>query len=228
MRHGPLRCFAGSVSTGLDPTLRHESEVALHAAGRPRRFRAGEVIFHQGDPCDSLYLLLHGRVAVHALTPDGDEITVGLIAAPDAFGEVGLVRADHHHTATVVALDDVHVLSVRAERFHALRAEHPDLTDWLLVTLTRRLERTMVLLADSLYVDAEHRVVRRLLDVRRSYGIDGADPLPLTQEDLAVMAGVTRPTANRVLRQLEEAGVVRLGRRHIEVLDMPGLAAAAR
>ena len=228
MRRGRARCFAGGVSPGLDPTLRPESEAALHAAGRPRRFRAGEVVFHQGDPCDSLYLLLHGRVAVHALTPDGDDITVGLIAAPDAFGEVGLVRADHHHTATVVALDDVHVLIVLAARFHELRRMHPDLSDWLLVTLTRRLERTMVLLADSLYVDADHRVIRRLMDARRSFGIDTADPLPLRQEDLAAMAGVTRPTANRVLRRLEEQGVVRLGRRHIEVLDMPTLAAAAR
>jgi CRP-like cAMP-binding protein len=175
-----------------------------------------------------LYLLRRGRVAVHALTPDGDDITVGLIAAPDAFGEVGLVRTDHHHTATVVALDEVHVLTVPAQRFHQLRRVHPDLSDWLLETLTRRLERTMVLLADSLYVDADHRVVRRLMDVRRTFGIDGADPLPLTQEDLAAMAGVTRPTANRVLRRLAEQGVVRLGRRHIEVLDMTALAAAAR
>jgi CRP-like cAMP-binding protein len=186
------------------------------------------VLFHQGDPCDSLFLLQRGRVAVHALSPDGDDLIVGLMAAPDAFGEVGLVRADHHHTATVVAVDEVHVLCVPSEEFHALRRSHQDLDDWLLVTLTRRLERAMVLLADSLYLDADHRVLRRLIDARRAFGIDCAEPLPIRQEDLAAMAGVTRPTANRVLRRLEEQGTVRLGRRHIEILDVAALASAAR
>jgi CRP-like cAMP-binding protein len=86
----------------------------------------------------------------------------------------------------------------------------------------------MVLLADSLYLDADHRVLRRLLDARRTFGIDSPEPLPITQEDLAAMAGVTRPTANRVLRRLEQQGIARLGRRHIEILDVAGLAASAR
>ena len=147
-------------------------------AGRPREFRPGEVVFHQGDPCDSLFLLRRGRVSVHVPTPEGDDVTIGLIAAPDAFGEVGLIRPDHHHTATVVALDDVHVLSVLATRFHDLRVDHPDLTDWLLLTLTQRLERMSALLADALFLDAEHRVARRLLDCRCSFGIEDTEPLP--------------------------------------------------
>lgn len=216
------------MSPGLDPILQPESEFALARAGHPRRFRAGEVLFHQGDPCESLFLLQHGRVAVHALSPDGDDLIVGLMAAPDAFGEVGLIRADHHHTATVAAIDEVHVLTVRAAEVHALRRVHQDLDDWLLATLTRRLERAMVLLADSMYVDADRRVLRRLLDARLAFGPDCAEPLPITQEDLAAMAGVTRPTANRVLRRLEREGIASLGRRHIEVLDVEGLAAAAR
>jgi CRP/FNR family transcriptional regulator, cyclic AMP receptor protein len=203
-------------------------EAELMRAGRPRVFGRGEVVFHQGDPCDSLYLLRRGRVAVHALTPDGDELTVGLMAAPDAFGEVGLIRPDHHHTATVVALEEAHVLVVLAERFHEVRRTHPELTDWLLTTLTSRLEHTMTLLCESRFLDAEHRVARRLLDCHHSFGSELPAPLPLTQEDLAAMAGVTRPTANRVLRRLEDQGTVRLGRGQIDVRDLEALAAAAR
>jgi CRP-like cAMP-binding protein len=199
----------------------------LARAGRPRHFRAGEVVFHQGDPCDCLFVLRTGRVAVRAVTPEGEELTVGLLAGPDAFGEVGLIRSDHHHTATVVALTAVDAVSVPATRFHALRVEHPELTEWLLRTLTARLERTMALLADALYLDADRRVVRRLLDCRRSFGVTGDEPLPLTQDDVAAMAGVTRPTANRALRRLEASGLVRLGRRHIEVLDEAALEALA-
>ena len=212
----------------LFETLSGSTREALLRAGRPREFRPGEVVFHQGDPCDSLFLLRRGRVSVHVPTPEGDDVTVGLIAAPDAFGEVGLIRPDHHHTATVVALDDVLVLSVLATRFHDLRVDHPDLTDWLLLTLTQRLERMSSLLADALFLDAEHRVARRLLDCRCSFGIEDTEPLPLTQDDLAAMAGVSRPTANRVLRHLEDEGCVRLGRRHITIADLDYLARAAR
>ena len=96
----------------LFDALSASTREALVRAGRPREFRAGEVVFHQGDPCESLFLLRRGRVSVTMLTPDGDDVTIGLIAAPEAFGEVGLIRPDHHHTASVVALDEVHVLSV--------------------------------------------------------------------------------------------------------------------
>ena len=214
----------GELFETLSATTREE----LLRAGRPREFRASEVVFHQGDPCDSLFLLRRGRVSVTMLTPDGDDVTVGLIAAPEAFGEVGLIRPDHHHTASVVALDEVHVLAVLATRFHELRADHPELSDWLLTTLAQRLERMSALLADALFLDAEHRVARRLLDCRNSFGTEGNEPLPLTQDDLAAMAGVSRPTANRVLRHLEDEGSVRLGRRHIIIADLESLARAAR
>jgi CRP-like cAMP-binding protein len=212
---------------GAVPGLPAAAWEALERSGRPRRFHAGEVVFHQGDPCEALFLLREGRVAVRTVSPDGQEVTVGLLAAPDVFGEVGLIRADHHHTATVVALSPVAVVSIAGSQFTGLRLSHPELTEWLLLTVTARLERTMSLLAEALYLDADRRLARRLLDCRRSLGIAGDEPLPLTQQDLAAMAGVTRPTANRLLRRLEEAGIVRLGRRHITILDPAALQAAS-
>lgn len=216
------------MAAGVVPTLLGSTWETLVEQGRPRRFRSGEVIFHQGDPCDALFLLRAGRVAVRAVTPQGEELTVGLLAAPDVFGEVGLIRPDHHHTATVVALSPVEAVCVTSTRFRSLRVAHPDLADWLLFTLTARLERTMSLLADAYFLEADRRVARRLVDCSRALGIDGGEALPVTQEDVAAMAGVARPTANRVLRRLEDAGVLRLGRRHIEIIDHAALDAAAQ
>ena len=211
----------------MDRGLSQGSLHAMLGSGRPRVYRAGEVVFHQGDPSDCLYLLRRGRVAVRATSPDGDEVTLALLAAPDEFGEVGLLRDDHHHTATVLALEEVHVVTVGADTFHRLRADHPELTEWLLRALVRRLEHTSSLLSDALFVDADVRVARRLLDSYWAFGSDG-DRVPLTQDDLAAMAGVSRPTANRALRRLESQGVVELGRRHIDIRDVPALDDAAR
>jgi CRP-like cAMP-binding protein len=207
--------------------VRPDAKDALLRAGRPRAFRPGEVVFHQGDPCDSLFLLRRGRVAVRVGTPDGDQVTVGLLAAPEEFGELALLRPDHHHSATVIALDDVQVLAVPASRFAVLRRRHPELDDWLLHALARRLDRTSALLADALFVDADHRVARRLLDSAQAFGVTSGGTLPLAQDDLAAMAGVSRPTANRALRRLETSGVITLGRRRLEINDLDALIHAA-
>lgn len=195
----------------------------LVGAGSVRDYARGEVVFHQGDPGDALYLLRCGRVAVRVVTLQGDEVTLALLAAPDAFGEMGLIRPDHHHSATVVALDPVRVVVVPAGRFHELRRTRPELTDWLLDVLVRRLERSTDLLADAYFLDADQRVARRLLDCVLEPWADDVHEVPLTQADLAAMAGVTRPTANRVLRALERAGTVHLHRRHIDVVDLRSL-----
>ena len=84
------------------------------------------------------------------------------------------------------------------------------------------------LITELLYLPAEIRVLRRLLAVAEFWG--GARPgvvVPFTQEDLAGLAGTTRPTANRVLRHAEAADLVRLSRGRIELVDPAGLAVQA-
>jgi CRP-like cAMP-binding protein len=74
----------------------------------------------------------------------------------------------------------------------------------------------------------EKRVLRRLLALRDACGEDDGVPLPFTQEDVASMAGTTRPTANRVLIRLRDDGLIELGRGRITVLDRAALEHLAR
>ena len=79
-------------------------------------------------------------------------------------------------------------------------------------------------LAEALYDNADKRVIRRLLDLDDIYN----GVIPLTQDDLATMAGTTRPTANRVLQGLVGAGLVALSRGRFQVLDRAELVHRAR
>ncbi len=84
-------------------------------------------------------------------------------------------------------------------------------------------------MVEALFVPAEIRVIRRLLSAADSWG--GARSgvvVPLTQDDLAGMAGTTRPTTNRILRQAESAGLIALGRGRIELVDTDRLGVLAR
>ena len=91
----------------------------------------------------------------------------------------------------------------------------------VMATQVRRLSRHLV---EALYLPAETRVRRRLLEVAGAYG---GDVVPLSQEQVAELAGVSRATTNKVLREDSAKGFVRLTRRQTEVLDREALARLA-
>ena len=80
-------------------------------------------------------------------------------------------------------------------------------------------------LLEALFLPTDRRVIRRLLDLCEQYeaGPDRPVVIPLTQTDIAELAGATRPSTNRVLRTLETDGLLRLRRGQVEVVDRPGL-----
>jgi CRP-like cAMP-binding protein len=96
--------------------------------------------------------------------------------------------------------------------------------------LVIEVRRVSTELSQALYLPAEARVWKRVADLTRLYETAANDvvTIPLTQEDVAHMAGTTRPTANKVLRSGEEKGVLRISRGRIEVLDVTALTKLAR
>jgi CRP-like cAMP-binding protein len=96
--------------------------------------------------------------------------------------------------------------------------------DVLLRLLAEELRRASERIVEAHYVDAETRVRRRVCELAGSYGEDDASPVvPLTQDDLAAMAGTSRSTVNRVLRDEEKRGSLALERGRVTVLDAAGL-----
>jgi CRP-like cAMP-binding protein len=145
------------------------------------------------------------------------------------FGELALVAETDRRAATVSALEPAETLSVGRVEFERLRADHSSVNQVLVVALATEVRRLSALVVETLHVPAETRVLRRLLAVAELWG--GARPglvVPFTQEDLAGLAGTTRPTANRTLRQAELVGLLILHRGRIELVDPIGLEDRAR
>ncbi len=95
--------------------------------------------------------------------------------------------------------------------------------------LAGQVRRLTEQLLDALYMGADQRVMRRLADVAEVYaGERNEAELLVRQDDLASMAGTTRPTANRVLKQLESDGTVSLARGRIIVADVAELRRRAK
>src|SRR5690242_19741373 len=140
------------------------------AMARRRRFGRNEVVFHRGDPADSLHLIAKGRFASRVTTQSGETVTVAVLGAGEAFGELALVEPDAKRSTTVVALEVGETYSVGRDEFGALREGYPSVNDVLVQLLAQRLRRQSDLLAEALFLPAETRVLRRVCELAEIYG----------------------------------------------------------
>jgi CRP/FNR family transcriptional regulator, cyclic AMP receptor protein len=192
----------------------------LLAIARRRTFDRGEIVFHRGDPANALHLIVKGRFAVRITTPLGETATLAVRGPGDAFGELALVSGPQAlRSATVAALEAGETRSILREDFTRLRREHPRVDAVLIAILAERVRRLSEELTEAYYLSAERRVLRRLGDLAELYG----NVVPLPQEELAELAGTSRATVNRVLREQEQRGTLELGRAKIVVLDSDAL-----
>jgi CRP/FNR family cyclic AMP-dependent transcriptional regulator len=201
----------------------------LLSVARRRRFSRNEVVFHRHDPADSLHLVEKGRFAIRVMTPLGDTVTIGVRGPGESFGEMALVTENGVRAATIVALENAETFSVYQGDFARLREQHPTINEVLIRFLAGEVRMLNERLLEALYVPAERRVMRRLAELAQLYGRgDEAAELPLTQEALAELAGTSRATVNRVLRDEQERGTVELRRGKTIVRDPDQLARRAR
>jgi CRP-like cAMP-binding protein len=188
----------------------------LLSVARRRKFDRGEVVFHEQDPADTLHLIIKGRFVVRSQTPLGDRAILAVLGPGEMFGELSLLSEDARRSATVVAVEAGETHCVHRLDFDGLRRSHPETAQVLISILAGQVRRLSRHLLEALYVPADKRVLRRLVEVAALYP-DGV--VPLTQEDLASLAGTSRATVNRVLREAEERGSLKLGRGRTTVLD---------
>jgi CRP/FNR family transcriptional regulator, cyclic AMP receptor protein len=186
---------------------------------RRRTFGRREVVFHRGDPADTLHLVHSGRFAVRIGTRWGDTVMLNLLGPGETFGEIALLDDTAPRSATIVAVEASETRAIHKVDFDALRARHPKVSDILATALALRVRRLSELLVEAHYEPADARVLRRVAELAGDAGV-----VPLTQEEISNLAGTSRATVNRVLREAQARGEVELRRGKIAVLDGARLA----
>jgi len=187
---------------------------------RRHTYAAGEIVFHEDDPGDSMHVIERGRVAVLVNNAEGKQLTFRVMGAGDLVGELSLLLPGGRRSATVQALEPTVTLAIGRREFDQLRREHPHVSELLLRLLTLHVLRLSDRLREMLYLPVEARIRRRLLEMAEAYGgAKAGTVVPLRQEDLASLSGAARATVNRVLRQDAAARIVALERRRVTILD---------
>ena len=220
---GRCRLFAG-----LGP----EALQAIARTLRVRHFRRGEVLFHEGDPGDALFIVASGAIKVVVPSDEGEEAILATLRRGDFLGELALLDGAPR-SASAIALEATETLTLPRAQFRALASMEPAIRDALLAALARELRRLTTHVAELHFLDLTGRLAARLARLAEENGEvmpDGSIRLdaPLTQSDLAAMIGATRQSVNKLLREFEEDGLLRLERDTIVVPDLGALAKAAR
>jgi CRP-like cAMP-binding protein len=217
----------GGQGDGAELGIGETGTVALlREEGRPRRFRTGATLFHEGDHSDWIGLVVKGRVKVSCYGADGRERLVAVIGPGELLGELSAIDGEPR-SATATALEplDVHVLT--SDEFVELLQENPDATLGILRSVIGRLRDSDKRRVEFGALDTVGRIARLLVELAGRYGeeADGAISirLPLSQEELAGWAGASREAVVKALRQLRSRGWIETARREIRVLDLRAL-----
>ncbi|HSH22262.1 MAG TPA: Crp/Fnr family transcriptional regulator [Candidatus Caenarcaniphilales bacterium] len=215
------------------PLFEHADAGVLRsvAAGlRRRRFRRNEVIFHQGDPGDSLHIVGTGAVKIVLPSAEGEEAIIATLRAGDFFGELSILDGAPR-SATATALEPSETLVLPRSAFLQLLDRDPDLRNALLAGLARELRRLTSHVEELHFLDLAGRLAMRLTRLANDGrpGVTGEARLdwPYTQSDLAAMIGGTRQSVNRLLSGLVDDGLVRIDRDSLVITDVDALARRA-
>ena len=207
------------MAEGLFSRLDDDARRAVWAHMRRRRFARGEVIFHEGDPADALHLIVKGRVSIRTSTPRGDQAILRVLGPDEVVGEFALISPGPR-AATVTALEPTETMMLDRESFAELRKQRPSVDDFLLIASVAEVRRLSAALLEALYLPVEQRVLRRVLELGELYRDGGTICVPLSQDEIAQLAGVTRQTVNKVLAKAQQDGALRVERGRVEITDL--------
>ncbi len=220
-----------SVSDGRDFLAKHdllghltpEELDRLLAPARVERVDEGRVLFRKGDAGDRLYVVLSGRISIGTTSEAGKEVVFNVLGRGEVFGEIALLDGKAR-TADATAMAESHLLVLDRADFMPFLERHPEVAARLIAVLCERVRWVSESYEDALFMELPARLAKRLLVLAQSHGEPGEGKttrieFPLSQQELANMAGVSREAVNKLLRAWQSEGLIAQDKHHVTILD---------
>ena len=176
-----------------------------------RRYPAKSTIIYAGDKSDSLFYIVKGSVTVIIEDDDGREMIMAYLNEGDFFGEMGLFEADPSRSAWVKAKTECEVAEVSYPKFRQLAREDAEILFAVSAQIAGRLRATTRKVGDLAFLDVTGRVAGTLLDLCKQPDAmthpDGMQ-IKVTRQEIGRIVGCSREMVGRVLKNLEEQGLV--------------------
>ena len=208
--------------------LPRDDRQALATRARLRSYPSGTTIFREGEPGDSMHVIVEGRVSVSVSNGAGGEATIASVGPGDCVGELSLLDG-RPRSAAAIAATATKTMVVTRESFVEWLAERPPAALALLETLSLRLRRTNEAMSDLIFLDLPHRLAKQIVALadlqqrlREGQASNGVR-IAVTKGELAAMLGVSRESVNKQLNVFQRDGFIALARGAVILSDEAGL-----
>ncbi|MCX7858059.1 MAG: Crp/Fnr family transcriptional regulator [Deltaproteobacteria bacterium] len=180
-----------------------------------RKFVKGKVICCEGEPGDSMYIVLSGKAKV-SLVHDYKEYILAFIEKGGFFGELSLIDG-LPRSANVEAVEDCEVLAIHRGDFLRLLRQSPEISIEIMKMLSERLRSTDERVKSLAFLPVEGRILNYLVDFAQKNGVRVKNYLIIdrapSNNEIATLCGCARETVSRVLKALKQKGVIRRNKR---------------
>lgn len=186
---------------------------ALAGRMRPANFESGQLIFSRGDEAKELFLVEKGRVRLSILTAEGRELSLAHATDGGIFGEIAVLDGGCR-SADATAISAVTALSLSRSALIQMMETNPRIAQAAIAFLCRRLRDTDVKIEAIALHPIEVRLARFFLSavfLQKPDAKGKAWPLKIgmSQSELAMLVGASRPKVNAALTELEDAGAIK-------------------
>lgn len=190
-----------------------------------REYPNRTTLLREGEVSDKLYLILDGSVSV-LVEDEQDEdhkMVVSYLNLGDFFGEMGLfANEEEARSAEVITREASKIAEISYERFMKIKAQFPDILFGIATQMANRLRKTTYKLKNLAFVDVSGRIAHTLMDLSKQPDAmthpEGMQ-IKITRQELGKIAGCSREMAGRVLKALEEEGLVSVSGKTIVVYE---------
>lgn len=185
-----------------------------------RSYRAGQIVFLEGEPSSGLYVVENGWLKSVKISTTGREQVIRFVGPNEVFNDLG-VFSDGPNRVTVETLEDASVWIIEKESLLQMIERYPKLSQMIIKNLSHRVLHLMRLVEDLSLRSVQSRLARLLVEMGNS------DVLPRrrwsTQAEMAAHLGTVPDVLNRALRSLADEGLIEIDRHKIEILNRQGL-----
>jgi len=176
-----------------------------------RRYPNKTTIIHEGDKCETLYYIVSGSVSVILEDEEGKEAVITYLNPGDFFGEMGLFELLEARSACVRTKTECDIAEISYASFTAYSRAHPEILYTIGQQMAHRLRTTTKRVADLSFLDVTGRIASILLELSKQPDAmthpDGMQ-IKITRQELGRIVNCSREMAGRVLKDLEDQGLI--------------------
>ncbi|GAB6172229.1 Crp/Fnr family transcriptional regulator [Paradesulfitobacterium aromaticivorans] len=192
-------------------TLSPEEKRQVTQLAGKKTYQKGTVIFHEGDPADTIYIVKSGRIRLFKGSEGGKEITLDILEVDSIFGENSIFD-EQFHSMTAQVLEPSFICTCTKADFEKMILQNPAAGLRLLKFLGKRLNNYTDQMADMAFHDVRNRLLKTLQRLASNYGKPVNEGLlltiHLTHEDLASLVNASRVMITYTLNKLKEEGLI--------------------